>query len=466
MDLYRPIYHFMPERNWMNDPNGPLFYKGDYHLFYQHNPYSDQWDTMHWGHARSRDLIHWEHLPVALAPSNDRGEHHCFSGCAVIGDDGLPVIFYTSIGIGERNAATGAEQWMAVSHDDMLTWEKPAANPVMTADIHGGMVVTEWRDPYVWKENGVWLMVVGGSHEGRGCALLYRSDNLRDWTFLHILHEGAEQIWECPNFFPLGDKHVLIYSPNGPVQYSIGSFNEDMTFTPEQSGIIDFSGWEGYYAPNGLLDDKGRRVLWGWLPEASRGEFKGAAGWSGAQSLPRILSLDGEGGLRMEPAPELAVLRGTPVSLRDLRLSGPDWDTGVRGRAFEIAAEFELLSGPIGISVLRSPDGQEETVFSIDPVDGVFTISRTRSSLSSEPHKTDVTGRIDLEGSSRVSLRLFVDHSVVEVFVNGRQCITARVYPVLESSEGVYIGVPRGAEALIHSMDIWPMRPIGQQTER
>ena len=144
---YRPKYHFLPKANWMNDPNGPIFYKGEFHLFYQHNPYGEQWGNIHWGHAKSKDLVHWQHLPIALIPNHELGEEHCFSGCCV-NNDGTPSIIYTSIGP-ERLPSTGAEQWMATSSDDMITWQKSPHNPLMTIDIHGDLDIREWRDPYI-----------------------------------------------------------------------------------------------------------------------------------------------------------------------------------------------------------------------------------------------------------------------------------------------------------------------------
>ena len=140
---YRPQYHFIAPANWMNDPNGTIFYKNEYHLFYQHNPYSKKWGRVHWGHAKSKDLVHWEHLPIALAPSIEMGEKHCFSGCCVI-DKNQPKIFYTKIG-SLKDMFHGAEQWMAFSNDNMITWEKDPNNPIMEESLHGNEKIRQWR---------------------------------------------------------------------------------------------------------------------------------------------------------------------------------------------------------------------------------------------------------------------------------------------------------------------------------
>ena len=148
-DPERPVWHFRPPANWNNDPNGTIFYKGWHHLFYQHNPYGSVWGHMHWGHARSRDLVNWEHLPIALWPSLEKGEEHIYSGGAILAADGRPHIFYTSIG--KRDP----EQWMAIpADDDLIVWEKYARNPILTLEAHGGRKVYDWRDPFPFRANG------------------------------------------------------------------------------------------------------------------------------------------------------------------------------------------------------------------------------------------------------------------------------------------------------------------------
>ena len=128
-DPLRPAVHFLPPSQWMNDPNGPIFHNGWYHLFYQYNPYGDVWGNCHWGHARSRDLVHWEHLPIALAPLHEAGEEHCYSGCAAIDDQGRPLLIYTSVPFGNRGPECRYAQWAAVGDDELLTWQRHPANP-------------------------------------------------------------------------------------------------------------------------------------------------------------------------------------------------------------------------------------------------------------------------------------------------------------------------------------------------
>ena len=186
-DPQRPVYHFLPLAFWMNDPNGPLLYQGEYHLFYQFNPFDDKWGNIHWGHAKSKDLVHWEHLPVALEPSKEKNETHCFSGDCVI-NEGTPTIIYTSIGP-NKLPKDGAEQWMALGDNGMANWTKFGENPIMTLDIHEGLNVEDWRDPFIWKEGEYWYAVLGGHLPKpiRPAVFLYKSDDLYNWQFLNPL---------------------------------------------------------------------------------------------------------------------------------------------------------------------------------------------------------------------------------------------------------------------------------------
>jgi beta-fructofuranosidase len=214
-DPHRPAFHFLPEKHWMNDPNGLIQWKGQYHMFYQYNPHGAFHGTIHWGHAISRDLVHWEHLPIALAPTPDGVDKDgCWSGCAV-NNNGAPTLLYTGV--------YPQVQCIATSSDDLLTWQKHP-HPVITApppeiEVHAG---GEIRDPFVWKEKDQWYMLLGSRIEGAGgLILLYRSEDLLHWEYLHPLLTGdANQMepfwtgtmWECPNFIDFGEKRTLIIS--------------------------------------------------------------------------------------------------------------------------------------------------------------------------------------------------------------------------------------------------------------
>ena len=441
-DPTRPVYHFRAPGNWMNDPNGPFWHKGWYHLFYQHNPYGDQWGNMHWGHARSRDLLRWEHLPIALWPSLNKGEEHVFSGSAALDRKGIPALFYTSIG------HSVPEMWAAQPEDpELIRWRKLPGNPILTATSQGTKF-DDWRDPYVFEAGGKTFLIHGGNLNqakgGQAVVALYRARNpeLTDWEYRGILfrHPDAKVVnIECPNFFALGRKWVLITSPHRACDYFVGDFDPvTEQFTLERSGMVDFS--DQFYAPNGLSDPKGRRIIWGWI----RG-FKEGRGWNGCLSLPRVLSIAPDGVLRQEPAPELRRLRGRHAKLTNVRLEGTSL-LPLTDDCLEMTLDLDLLSASrAGIRLRRfSNGGSPETI----AFDG--------SSLDIPGQKIPVRPNGQ---KRRVNLRIYFDKSVLEVFVNGgRECATRVIYPG-ESNPGLEL-FSEGGEAHFRSVDAWEMKSI------
>ncbi len=443
-DATRLVYHLQPPALWNNDPNGPIYYKGEYHMFYQHNPYGENWGHMHWGHMVSKDLAHWRHLPIALAPSKDKGEDHCFSGCCVIDDKGVPTMLYTSIGP-KTPAGDGAVQWAAISHDDMLTWDKHPANPVMTEKLHGDMKVLDWRDPFVFKKGKDWFVVLGGHpKDGRGAAFVYRSKNLVDWEYLNILYQSKaehnEKNWECPNFFKLGDKYTLIYSPHSRVMYHTGSFNEDFTFTSGNRALLDYS--NNFYAPNCLEDAQGRRIMWGWIRD-----IKGK-GWNGAMTLPRIMTMLKDGSLGMKPAPELKELHRNHriISARKIA-STPIYIESIEQCAKEITAVFEPGSADSFGLVIKTIDEKAASV----PI--LFDLKNKTVGIEKNQGPFEL-----LDGETQVKFQLFIDKAVVELYVNDRACCTT-VIPALNQSSVIYL-TANGGSAMCKSVDIWDMASI------
>ena len=444
----RPTYHFLGPANWMNDPNGPIYYRGYYHMFYQHNPYGDDWGLMHWGHARSRDLVHWEHLPIALWPSLEAGEEHVFSGCATLTGAGRPMIFYTSIARG-RSAGDHAEQWAAVSDDpELVRWEKHPANPILTEALHGTVKVYDWRDPFVFEDGDRTYLVCGGNlNQGKGgqaIVNLYQAEDreLTRWKYLGVLFTHPDPKVpniECPNFFKLRDRWVLVVSPHRKVDYFVGAFHpESHSFQAEQGGVLDYG---NYYAPNAMLDPKGRRLMWGWI-----NGFKKGAGWNGCHTVPRVVSLDREGRLRQEPAAELRKLRGGRLA----RFSAvPDRYTnrvdGVRGEALEILAEFDPATAPsFGLRLTWAGEpGRTNTV----RCEG----DRLNIAGAEAPVPPEARG-------ARLKFHLFIDHSVMEVFVNNRTCCTR----VLDGAEGVSAleVFAAGGRSTVRSLEAWPLKSI------
>jgi beta-fructofuranosidase len=452
-DPHRPQYHFLPPANWMNDPNGLIQWRGRYHLFYQHNPDAPDWGAMHWGHAVSDDLVHWTHLPIALAPTPDGPDKDgCWSGCAV--DNGsVPTLIYTGVMPQVQCIATGS--------DDMLTWTKYDGNPVIAAPP-ADLEVTGFRDPCVWREDDTWYAVIGSGIQGvGGTALLYQSPDLIHWDYVHPICVGdkgeANEVWECPDLFPLGDRHVLLFSAHPECLYTyyfVGTY-ADHKFTPDTWGQVDLGGC--FYAAQTLLDDTGRRIMWGWLREGRSDAAIQAAGWAGVMSLPRILTLRPDGLLGIEPAPELKALRGQHRRLTDLTVTSAHSLEDVRGDCLEIVARFEPGDADaFGLRVRCSPDGAEQTRIVYHPTTSRLTVDRAQSSLSPDVHRHAQSGQLGLTSGDELELHVFLDRSVLEVYANGRSCVTSRIYPC--RADGLGVGLfARNGGVRVKALDAWPM---------
>ena len=395
----KPTWHYRPEKNWINDPNGLTHYNGWYHMFYQYNPHGDQWGDIHWGHARSRDLLTWETLPVALAPDAARGELHCFSGGCCKDEQGRPHFFYTSIGAEAdgRDCTHGAQQWYAEPADDDLTALVQTDENALLDSIHPSFHVRDWRDPCVLRHEGQYLMALGGCVEERGCVLLYTSPDMRHWTYRRILavSDKADGIpWECPNLIRVGGKFALIYSPCTEVRVKTGTLDADLRFMEETDEVLEAER-NGFYAPQAFTDDAGRAIVIGWLPESDNVPHKG---WSGVMSLPRLLSVTADG-LCMTPIPGAENLPGVQ------RMSIP---------LAELPCTWALQD-----------NGSEHTTLTLAQ-DGTLTLDRSHSTLAEMPDKHSIVRSVPVKEENDVFIA--VDNSAVEVMVNGKW-LTGRIYP-------------------------------------
>jgi beta-fructofuranosidase len=470
-DSQRPKYHFLPPENWLNDPNGLIHWQGVYHMFYQHNPFEPVHRDIYWGHATSTNLVHWTHLPVALAPSPDGPDSDgCWSGCAV-DDNGVATVIYS--GHSQRNPGGFQLPCLATGDADLLVWTKYQANPLMESPP-ADLDLIAFRDHSVWKEGDTWYQVIGsGIRDAGGTALLFRSHDLRTWEYLHPLASGDKDrmvplwtgtVWECPDFFHLGDQYVLIISAwdegttHHPV-YMIGQYR-DHRFTAEREGFVDLG--SSFYAPQSMFDEQGRRIMFGWLREGRSREAQRAAGWSGAMSLPRVLSVSSGGDLGMVPAPELEMLRGQRYQWSDItvRPASVGVLADIRGAQLEIIAEWEPGDATtLGFNVRCSPDGAEKTVIAYNVAEQQLFVDRTRSSLSDEVKRDVQGGRLILAEGEPLKLHIFLDGSVIEVFANGRACLAERVYPARADSLGIDV-FTQGGSATIGRLDVWELQSI------
>jgi len=441
-DPMRPVYHFRAPAQWMNDLNGPVYYNGYYHIFYQFHPFSETWTSrMYWGHARSTDMVHWQHLPIALWPSNELGEEGCFSGGSIIDNNGKPMLFYTSIDHPIQ------QQWAATPVDDnLIAWAKHPDNPVLTTAANGGVNYTNWRDPSIFIDNGIYYMIVGGSLNNDHAAIsIYRAQNdaLTQWEYLGTFYEDPT-CWntECPNFFKIDDKWVLLRDTAGRVGSYVGTFdNQNFTFTPESEDFLDHS-WQ-FYASNFVRDPNGRIIVMAWVKGFAPGDW--GLGWGSCLSLPRVLSLRSDNTLRVDPLPELQMLRQEHHSESGIQLnSSPHTVTAIEGTTLEVIAEFEPGDADVfGLKLLHNGSV-------------VMTIGYDGQQLN----VNGTTAPLVLGGGENLTFHVYVDKSLVEVYLNdGRVCLTRVIWPYYSGQLRIQAFADNGT-ATLQTLDIWQINPI------
>ena len=478
-ETYRPQFHFTPQKNWMNDPNGLVYFDGEYHLFYQYNPFGDKWGHMSWGHAVSKDLVHWQHLPLALPEENGI---MIFSGSAVVdekntsgfGRNGRPAL--VAIYTGYRPSDHLQTQHIAYSTDRGRSWTKYANNPVI--DIGS----KDFRDPKVfWHEpTGRWIMALALAAEHK--IRFYASHNLRQWTLLSDFGPAGATggVWECPDLFELPvigkpgqRKWVLIVNINpggvaggSGAQYFVGSFDGTRFSAEGQGQWVDYG--KDFYAVvtwSNVPRKDGRRLAIGWVNNWEYGQEVPTSPWRSAQSIARELRLKSYGdGLRLLQLPvvELQRLRGARYQLAKQTIAaGSDPLAGrpVAGKTLEIIATFAPGSATeFGIKVRKG--AKEETVIGYDTATAELFVNRSRSGKVDFHPQFSGQRRGPLPAEQgRVKLHLFVDWSSVEVFGNeGRTVITEQIFPAPDST-GLALYAKGGTARLI-SLEVWQLRSI------
>ncbi len=440
----RPRFHFTPPLNFMNDPNGLVYYGGEYHLFYQYNPFGTVWGHMSWGHAVSADMLHWEHLPVALREENGI---MIFSGSAAVdwhnssglcvprgADSSCLVAVWTGHGQGLQT------QNLAYSNDSGRTWTKYAKNPVLDLGL------ANFRDPKVfWHEpTRRWIMaaVLADQHKVR----FFGSKNLRAWeTLSDFGPAGATSgAWECPDLFPLAVdanpdsvRWVLVVNVNpggraggSGTQYFVGSFDGKRFVSENPPADTLWADWgKDFYATQSFSDippSDGRRIWMGWISNWLYANVEPTEVWRGAQSVPRELAL--------RHVPDGIRLVQTPIAeLRALRAAGEP-KLVANSSAPPLSAEFEM-SVPRGtwpeVGLRFSNAMGEEVTLGVtsEPLQVFVDRRRARAGETNQQYLSRETGPVRWRGDS-ITLHVLYDHSVVEVFVNdGENVVTERFYP-------------------------------------
>ena len=470
-DLHRPIYHYVNPENTLNDPNGLCFWQGHWHLFYQAYPPEDP--RQHWGHAISDDLIHWRDLPYAIYPNP---EHCCYSGATLVEDDRVIAIYH----------GTKVGNMVAVSSDPLLlNWEKVTGKAVIPATSPDGSPLP-YRvfDPCIWKKDDTYYSLSGGTlPDGPGgkpirANFLLRSADLANWEYLHPFVEDDQFTMvgddgACPYFWPIGDRHILLfYSHMSGGQYLLGDYDthrDKFVVTAHGKNNFGPSGPAGVHAPSATPDGKG-----GLIVIYNMNPAKPSQGWNQIMTLPRHLTLIGKDELGIEPAGDIESLRYDHQQVDRMTLPANQEVVlnNIQGNATEIIAEIDPKNAPlVELNVLRSPNREEFTRIAFFKDRGYnkqgrryswITIDSSYSStLPDAQSRAPETAPVFIEQNEPLKLRVFIDRSVVEVFVNGKQCVAMRVYPGLENSVGVSLR-SQGRDSELKKLDAWQMKSIYQ----
>ena len=450
-DPARPGYHFVvPEGVAMPfDPNGAIHWQGRYHLFYIFQDTRLGRRADHYGHVSSTDLFHWRHHPTGLVDG-------MYSGNCFLNREGVPTLCYHQAGRGNAFAMAADE--------DLNEWRKLPSNPITPATRPGDPHHGKYRswDPFGWLEGDAYYAIFGGERP----AVAKAPELAGEWRYVGDLFahgvEGvslAEDV-SCPDLFRLGGKDVLLcISHRLGCRYYVGEWRGEQ-FHPERHERMSYVD-NAFFAPESLVDDKGRRIMWAWILDEPQFGVRSAHGWSGTLSLPRVLSLGDDGRLRMDVPAEIEALRygavrQGPVDVQPEAEAAVD---GVAGDSLEIVVEMESLgAAAYGVKVRASPDGREETPVFYDARENRLKIDTRRSGPEDTPRAVEA-GPLDVRPGERLKLRIFVDRSVVEVFANdGRQALARRIYPSRQDSVGVRL-FAAGGSARATSIQAWRIAP-------
>ena len=442
----RPAFHVTGGIGWINDPNGFSCYKGEYHLFFQYHPYSTKWGPRHWGHVKTRDFIRWERLPVALAPDQPYDEGGCFSGSALELDDGRQLLMYTGVTRNRREDGVMEEfQTQCVAIGDGVDYEKYEANPVLDEkDIPAGNSVLDFRDPKIWREeNGLFRCVVGNrTSDGSGAILMYESDDALKWRFAGVVDQCRNEygrMWECPDFFPLDGKQVLLTSPQEMAALGlefhagygalclIGQWDgERRHFEREKVQSLDYG--IDFYAAQTLLAEDGRRIMIAWMQNWTNSNCQPQdVRVFGEMTLPRELAVK-NGRLVQNPVRELENYRGHRVAYNDVLVAGETNMQGVSGRILDMTVSVRPAGSAYHAFRLHvAKDGEHVTTIRYKP--GLSTVRVDRSRCGIRYDVVHVREFFVRPRDGAIKLRLVMDQHSLELFVNdGEQAATFIIY--------------------------------------
>ena len=445
----KPLFHVTAPTGWINDPNGFSVYDGKIHLFYQYNPYQREWGPMHWGHSVTDDMVRWEQLPAAIAPDQEYDKAGCFSGSAIEAD-GKHVLVYT--GVTRVKQADGSEQErqnQCIAFGDGKDYLKYEKNPVVTGEmLPEGCSRIDFRDPKIWKENDTYYLIVGNKNDNQvGQVVLCSSKNLTDWKFETILasNENGDigTMWECPDFFALKDKHVLICSPqdmkarkyefhNGHNSvYFLGDYDANRCrFSKEQPHTLDYG--MDFYAPQTTELPDGRRIMIAWMKSWDACVIPNSQDWQGMMTFPRELEIK-ENRIWQNPVKELENYHQNPCCYEHAEIEGETVLAEVEGRTIDLTVTLEDGENTI-FSIKLAADSEYETSYTYNKETRLLEIDRTYCGVTKDVVCVRKFRIEDPAGLKK--MRFILDYHSIELFINdGQQTATTAICTPLNAKD-------------------------------
>ncbi|WP_319232090.1 GH32 C-terminal domain-containing protein [Draconibacterium orientale] len=473
-DFHRPKYHLLPAANWTNETHGLIYYNGKYHIFNQKNGTNVYLGRINWGHFSSPDLVQWtEHRPV-LTPEKGYDQYGIWSGHSVINDEGKPVIMYTG--------GDGQDFGMCLAtpeDEDLIMWKKFEGNPLIQGPPKN-FSRTDFRDPYIWKEGENWYMIIGfglvENKEEKGTVLLYKSTDMKNWQYLHPLFKGNRSVddtgifWEMPVFWKMNGKYVLLVNPTphygkpAVAVYWTGDFVNEK-FIPDHKMPKRLEVINRMLSPSVALDENGQTTAIAIIPDLIPAEIQMEQGWTHLYSIPRIWDL-ADGYIFQQPHPAMKILRTEEEIINDREIKSGENLLISRGKQ-----QMEIITRLVpkdcekfGFIIGKNKANGEETKIYFDLKTDELLIDLTKSSQNELVEKKIEKGYYKLNSDQEIELQLFIDGSVVEGFINGKDAFTTRIFPQYENSDEVELFSEEGT-TLLKELKIWKLRNSNNKTD-
>lgn len=444
----RPYFHMSSPIGWINDPNGFSLYNDEYHLFYQHHPYQTKWNNMYWGHCKTTDFIQWQYLPIALAPDEDYDSFGCFSGSA-IEHENQHILMYTGVRVEvDEYSETHEYQTQCIAFGDGINYKKLDNNPVIENDVlPEGSHKNHFRDPKIWKEDGMFYAVVASKgKDGSGQIALFSSMDLKEWSFLNILASSNYRygvMWECPDFFTLDNKYIMLLSPQEMLEkelefhngnstiYMLGEYNKNnYSFKEEHVATIDYG--LDFYAPQTLETEDGRRIMIAWMHSWDNYLYQDECKWAGMMTIPRELHIVNNK-LYQQPIKEIEnyyanqKIYNNVVCDRELELDD------ICGRAIDLDIKIDKGNYEY-LSIEFAKNNLYKTTLTYNRKENILIFNRYLSGIRKDciyERKINVKDQ-----SGEINIRILLDKYSVEIFVNnGEQVMTSLIFTPIEAEQ-------------------------------